>query len=87
MMDYKFVPVTKAKADLLELIRDIQANDTDVTVTKNGVPVAVILSMRKLESLLDTIEILSDERTMKALKRARQQARKGQWISYEEVFG
>ena len=86
-MDYKFVPITKAKADLLDLIRDIQANDTDVTVTKNGVPVAVILSIRKLESLLDTIEILSDERTMKALKRARQQARKGQWISYEEVFG
>ncbi len=84
---HKFVPITKAKNELLEIIRQVEKEHTTIAVTKNGVPAAVILSMEKFEGLFETLDILSDEETMKSLKKSIRQARKKQWVRYEEVFG
>lgn len=84
---YKYVPITKAKNDLLQLIREVEKENSTVAVTKNGVPAAIILSMERFEGLLETLDILSDEETMKSLKRSIRQARAGKWVRYEEVFG
>jgi antitoxin YefM len=82
----KYVPITKAKADLLELIRQVENVDESVAITKNGVPTAVILSMEKYAGLLETLDILSDEETMKSLRTSIRQARKGKWLRHDEVF-
>lgn len=84
---YKYVPITKAKNDLLEIVRQVEKADSTIAVTKNGVPAAVILSMERFEGLLETLDILSDEETMKSLRRSIRQARAGKWLRYEEVFG
>jgi antitoxin YefM len=82
----RFVPITKAKNDLLELIRRVEDIDESVAVTKNGVPTAVILSMEKYAGLLETLDILSDEATVKSLRISMRQARKGKWVRHDEVF-
>ena len=82
----KYVPITKAKNDLLDLIRQIESADESVAVTKNGVPAAVILSMEKYTGLLETLEILSDEDTVKSLRTSIRQARKGKWLRADEVY-
>jgi antitoxin YefM len=82
----KYVPITKAKNDLLELIRQVENIDESVAVTKNGVPTAVILSMEKYTGLLETLDILSDEGTAKFLRTSMRQARKGNWLRTDEVF-
>ena len=64
----RYVSITKAKADLLELIRQVENVDESVAITKNGVPTAVILSMEKYAGLLETLDILSDEETMKGFE-------------------
>ncbi|MBI2350101.1 MAG: type II toxin-antitoxin system Phd/YefM family antitoxin [Deltaproteobacteria bacterium] len=84
---YKYVPITKAKNDLLEIVRQVEKEDSTIAVTKNGVPAAVILSMERFEGLLETLDILSDEETVKSLRRSIRQARAGKWVRYEEVFG
>lgn len=84
---HKFVPITKAKNELLEIIRQVEKEDSTIAVTKNGVPAAVILSMEKFEGLLETLDILSDEETMRSLKKSIRQGRAGKWVSYDEVFG
>jgi antitoxin YefM len=81
-----YVPITKAKNDLLELIRQIESVDELVAVTKNGVPTAVILSMEKYAGLLETFEILSDEDTAKSLRTSIRQARKRKWLRTDEIF-
>ncbi|HEY3128926.1 MAG TPA: type II toxin-antitoxin system Phd/YefM family antitoxin, partial [Acidobacteriota bacterium] len=65
-----FVPITKAKNGLLEIIRRLEKGEGVVAVTKNGVPTAVILSMKRFEGLLETLEILSDEETLKSIRRS-----------------
>lgn len=84
---HQFVPITKAKNNLLEIIRQVEKEESTVAVTKNGVPTAVILSMEKFTGLLETLDILTDEETMKSLRKARRQARQGKWVREEEVFG
>jgi len=83
----RFIPVTEAKNRLLDLVRDLQANDDIVAITKNGVPAAVLLSVEKFEGFLETIDILSDGRAMTSLRRSLREARAGRWLRHDEVFG
>src|SRR5262245_7879649 len=73
--------------ELLDIIRRLENVDDAVAVTKNGVPAAVILSMEKYEGLLETLDILSDEKIMKSLRISMRQARQRKLLKYEEVFG
>jgi antitoxin YefM len=82
-----YIPISKAKSDLLEIIRRLENVEDAVAVTKNGVPAAVILSMDKYQGLLETVDILSDDKAMKSLRTSLRQARKGKWVKYDEVFG
>ena len=82
-----YIPISKAKSELLDIIRRLENVDDAVAVTKNGVPAAVILSMEKYEGLLETLDILSDPKTMKSLRTSMRQARQGKWLKYKEVFG
>jgi antitoxin YefM len=82
-----YIPISKAKADLLDIIRRLENLDDAVAVTKNGVPAAVILSVEKYEGLLETLDILSHEKTMRSLRTSMRQARRGKWLKYDEVFG
>ena len=83
----RFIPITEAKNRLLDLVRDLQAEDDIVAITKNGVPAAVLLSVERFEVFLETIEILSDERAMTSLRRSLREARAGRWLRHDEVFG
>ena len=53
-----YIPISRAKSDLLEIIRRLENVEDAVAVTKNGVPAAVILSMEKYQCLLETLDIL-----------------------------
>ena len=82
----EYVPVTKAKSQLLGLLRKIKDSDDAIAITKNGVPEAVLMSMEKFNGLLETLDILSDERAMKSIRRSIQEAEEGKWIGFDEVF-
>ena len=82
-----YVPVTKAKATLLEIMRRLERSDQYIAITKNGVPEAVLMSMRKFKGLIETLEILSDEKAMKTLRKSIREAQEGRWRSTAEVFG
>ena len=82
-----YIPVTKAKAAFLDIIRKIEGSEDAIAITKNGVPEAVLLSMKKFEGLLETLEILSDEKSMKSIRKSIKEAQKGKWVDFDEVFG
>ncbi len=82
----EYVPVTKAKNELLNLIRKIEASNDVIAITKNGVPEAVLISMNKFKGLLETLDILSDEKTMKSIRKSIKEASDGKWVDFDEVF-
>jgi len=82
-----YVPITKAKAQLLDIMRRLERTDENIAITKNGVPEAVLMSMRKFKGLIETLEILSDEKAMSSLRKSIREAQEGRWRSSAEVFG
>ena len=81
-----YIPVTKAKSDLLNLVRQIENSDDAIAITKNGIPEAVLISMKKFQSLLETMEILADEKVMASIRKSVKQAKSGRWVKFGEVF-
>jgi len=82
----RFVPITEAKARLLDLVRNLQDNDEVVVITRGGVPAAVLLAPGRWEGLLETMDILSDEKAMASLRRSIREGRAGEWVEHESVF-
>ena len=82
----QYVSVTQAKAQLLDLIRQLQKRNDIVGITRDGVPTAVLLSMEHFEGLMETLDILSDQKTIRPLRKSLKQAKAGRWESQESVF-
>jgi antitoxin YefM len=82
----EYIPVTKAKANLLDLVRKIKDSDDTIAITKNGMPEVVLISMNKFQGLLETMDILSDEKAMKSIRKSIREADKGMWIDFDEVI-
>ncbi len=81
-----YIPVTKAKSAFLDIIRKIEGSEDAIAITKNGVPEAVLLSMSKFEGLMETIEILSDEKAMKSIRKSIKEARDRKWLDFDEAL-
>ena len=62
-------PLTEVRDRLSEIVDDVSAGASWV-ITKHGRPVAVILSHEEYESLIETLNVLSDPDTMAALAEA-----------------
>lgn len=82
----EYIPITKAKTILLEMVRKLKDSDDAIAITKNGIPEAVLISMDRFDGLLETLEILSDEWAMKSIRKSIQEANKGMWLDHDEVF-
>lgn len=82
----QYISVTQAKAQLLDLVRKLPKHQETVAITRDGVPTAVLLSMEHFEGLMETLEILSDQKTMKSLRRSMKEAQTDQWVPETAVF-
>jgi antitoxin YefM len=82
----EILPVTRVKKDLLEIIKRMQRLDEVVAITRNGVPVSVMMPFDRYEGLIETIEILSDPATMKLLKKSMKDFESRKTVSHKEVW-
>lgn len=62
--------LTEVRDNLSEIIDSVASTGEEWVVTKHGRPVAVILSFDEYESLIETVNILSDESAMDAIREA-----------------
>ena len=87
-MNAKIVPVTKLKPKLLKVISRVQDLGEEYIVTKKGEPAAIIMSFNEWESWKETLEIMSDKKMMKQIRRSIAYFdRGGKGKTIEEVFG
>ena len=78
--------ITQARNRLLSLARELNAGETEaVQVTHHGRAVLAILPFELYESLLETLEILSDEKETKILRQGLKEALAGQVIPWEKA--
>jgi antitoxin YefM len=64
------VPLAEVKNRLSEVVDRLEREHGRVVITKHGRPAAVMLSLEDLESLEETLAILSDPELMAAIEEA-----------------
>ena len=60
--------LSEAKMKLSSLVESVKATDQEVVITKNGRPVAVLVSPDEFESWRETIAVQSDSDLKKEIK-------------------
>jgi antitoxin YefM len=87
-MDYieKILPITKVKKEFLDIIKEMIEEEFTITVTKNGMPVGVMMTPERYEGLLETIEILADSEIVKALKASEKDFRAGKVYTHKDAW-
>jgi len=80
------LPVTKVKRELLEILKAMEEDYATITVTRNGEPVGIIMTPNRYEALLETIEILGDNKILQALQTSRKDFKSGRVYTHDEVW-
>lgn len=77
--------LAEAKAHLSELVARVGEQHERITVTVHGRPTAVLLAVDDLESLEETIAVLSDSAALRALGEADAELARGEGENQESL--
>jgi antitoxin YefM len=81
----KQVPFTRARAELSDLLDDVERSHEHVEITRNGRPAAVLMSPEEYEVIQETLEILGDPETLEDLRQSEADVQAGRLHTLDEV--
>ena len=74
--------LTEAGSRLSEIVDEVNETGSTVEISSLGRPIAVVMSFEVHESLIETLDILSDEATVTALAAAEQDVVVGDLVDH-----
>lgn len=88
MFGAEFIPLAEVKNRLSEVVSDVEKTHARVVVTRHGRPAAVLMSVDDLESLEETLEIMSDPKAMREIRAGQRELAQGKTkrLTKEEVL-
>ena len=84
----KTLPLSEVKTKLSSLIDEVRDRDEEVTITRNGRPVAVLVSADEFDSWKETVSIRADAALWEEIRQGLAALREGKARLYtlEELF-
>jgi antitoxin YefM len=79
------LPLATVKARLSELVDRVEQQDERILVTRNGRPAAVLISADDLESLEETLAVMSDPELMEQIREGQAALELGDVVPWEEI--
>jgi antitoxin YefM len=79
------LPLAEVKAKFSEMVDRVEHTHDRITVTRNGRRAAVLISAEELESLEDSLDLLSDPEAMAELRESAQALAAGDVVSGDEL--
>ncbi len=79
------LPLAQVKSKFSEMVDRVEHTHDRIVVTRNGRPAAVMISPEELDSLEDTLELLSDPDAMAQLSEARDAHAVGDYVTGDEL--
>ena len=83
----KTIPIKEARQKFSTLIERAGRLSERFVVTKNGTPRAVLMSVEEFESWVESLELMSNPKAVKALEQGLKEAKSRKVASFKEVFG
>ena len=81
----KDMPITEVRDELTSLPEQLSHTHETVTVTRRGKPVLAILPWEEYETLVETLDVLSDPELMATLRQSLKEAKQGKLIPWEQA--
>jgi prevent-host-death family protein len=81
----KTAPLAAVKAHLSALVDEVVRTHEQVTITRNGEPVAIVLALEDYESLLETLSLLDDQVGRERLAEAEAAVARGELATRDEM--
>jgi antitoxin YefM len=72
------LPITDVKARLAELVVQVEKQRDRITITRNGTPAAILVSVGEWDSINETLEVLADPDALRDLREAAEAYRHGE---------
>ena len=79
------LPITEARTKLTQIANDLVDSQDTVTVTNRGKPMMTLIGYEMYESIMESLEIMSDPELMAQLRQSLREARSGDVIGLDEV--
>jgi antitoxin YefM len=79
------VNLRAAKAELSALVDRVEKTQDRVVITRNGRPAAVLISPDDLESLEETLDVLSEPGALEEIRAAQTELDRGEGINGEQL--
>ena len=79
------LPLATIKAHLSEIVDGVESQHDRVILTRNGRAAAVILHPDDLESLEETLDLLSDPRALEEIRQAGKDIEAGNYLTAAEI--
>jgi antitoxin YefM len=73
------------RPELPTVIKNVDTKLARYIITRRSKPIAVMMSVDDYESILETIEILSDKQAVRRIKQAKKEIKEGKTISLQEL--
>jgi antitoxin YefM len=75
--------LSEARERLSEIVEEVAMTGGEFLITKHGRPMAVLLASDEYESLIETLNILSDSDAMAAIREAEDDLASGELINLD----
>ena len=83
----KVLPLSEVKMKLSQLVEEVSSLDEEITITRNGKPVAIIVSPDEFDSWKETLAIRADMELMAEIRRGLEDIKKKRKLyTLEELF-
>ena len=83
----KVIPLSEVKMKLSQLVEEVSSLDEEITITRNGKPVAIIVSPDEFDSWKETLAIRADAELMAEIRRGLEDIKKKRKLyTLEELF-
>lgn len=79
------IPLTQLRPKLPKIVSRVNKYFDRYIITRHGKPEAVLIAEEDYESLLETLDILSDQKLMQSIKKAQEELKKGQGIPWKKL--
>ena len=81
----KEITTVDARRELTKLPERLGANPATIAVTRRGKPVLAIMTWEDYQSILETLEIISDDEAVERLRRSIKEVKEGKQIPWQQA--
>lgn len=82
---YQHITLKELRPKLPKVIDSIDNQLERFIISRHGEPVAVMLSLDDYESMIETLNEVSDKETLQRIRRGMKEAKKGKTVDWKKV--